>query len=233
MNRRDFLGAGVATAIATSGDFVVMEGFAAEPSGGYKSTQKALDKFVEEYLRAMNAPGLTLAMADRDGVQRVVTYGFSDVESKKRVRPDELFQIGSISKSFLAICLLQLREEGKLDLHKPIVEYLPWFRMESQFEPITTHHMLTHTSGLPGIPNVFLSDPAAKHRAAYAPGKLFHYNNMAFATLGLLLMSLDGNTLADIYRKRIFSRLGMSDSEPVDYPRPARTDREELFGISQ
>jgi CubicO group peptidase (beta-lactamase class C family) len=215
MNRRNFLGAGLATAIATSGDFVVMETFAGEPSGKYKSTQKALDKFVEEYLRAMNAPGLTLAMADRDGVQRVVTYGFSDVESKKRVRPDELFQIGSISKSFLAICLLQLREEGKLDLHKPIVEYLPWFRMESQFEPVTTHHMLTHTSGLPGIPNVFLSDPAAKHRAAYAPGKLFHYNNMAFATLGLLLMSLDGGALTEIYRNRIFEPMGVSNSEPV------------------
>src|SRR5215467_11767758 len=215
MNRREFLGASAGAAISASGTFYKVEAFADEPGGKYKSTNKALDRFVEEYLRAMNAPGLTLAMADRDGVQRVVTYGFSDLQSRRPVKPDELFQIGSISKSFLAICLLQLRQEGKLDLHKPIVEYLPWFRLQSGFEPITTHHMLTHTSGLPGIPNVFLTDPAAKHRAAYAPGKLFHYNNMAFAALGLLLMSLDGSTLTEIYRKRIFEPLGMSSSEPV------------------
>src|SRR5215467_10238077 len=215
MNRRDFLGSGVATAIAASGDFVAMESFADGPGGRYKSTNKALDRFVEEYLHAMNAPGLTLAMADRDGVQRVVTYGFSDPQSKRPVKPDELFQIGSISKSFLAVCLLQLRQEGKLDLHKPIVEYLPWFRLQSGFEPITTHHMLTHSSGLPGIPNVFLTDPAAKHRAAYAPGKLFHYNNTAFHLLGHLLMTLDGGSLPDIYRKRILNPLGMTQTEPV------------------
>jgi CubicO group peptidase (beta-lactamase class C family) len=215
MNRREFLGASAGAAISASGRFYKVEAFADEPGGKYKSTHKALDRFVEEYLRAMNAPGLTMAMADRDGVQRLVTYGFSDVELQARIRPDALFQIGSISKSFLAICLLQLRQEGKLDFQKPITEYLPWFRIESSFEPITTHHMLTHTSGLPGIPNVFLSDPAAKHRAAYGPGKLFHYNNMAFATLGLLLMSLEGRTLTEIYRQRIFEPLGMANSEPV------------------
>jgi CubicO group peptidase (beta-lactamase class C family) len=214
MNRREFLGTSAATAVAASG-FLAVEGFTENSSSDYKPAYKALDRFVEQYLRAMNAPGLTLALADRDGVQRVVTYGFTDVGARRRVKPDELFQIGSISKSFLAICLLQLGQEGKLDLHRPITEYLPWFRMESTFEPVTAHHMLTHTSGLPGIPPVFLSDPAAKHQATYAPGKLFHYNNMAFAALGHLVMSLDGRTLPEIYRKRIFEPLAMSNTEPV------------------
>src|ERR1051326_1398155 len=85
-------------------------------TSAYKTLQKPLDRFVEQYLRGMNAPGMTLALADRDGVQRVVTYGFSDTETHTRVKPDELFQIGSISKSFVSLCLLQLRDEGKLDL---------------------------------------------------------------------------------------------------------------------
>jgi CubicO group peptidase (beta-lactamase class C family) len=215
MNRREFVCAGVATAMSTSGTFWAVEALAEESSAAYKPAYKSLDRFVEQYLRAMNAPGLTLALADGEGVQRVVTYGFSDPAARVRIKPEELFQIGSISKSFVAICLLQLREEGRLDLHKPIAGYLPWFRMESPFEAVTTHHMLTHTTGLPGIPPVFLTDPAAKHRAAYAPGKLFHYNNMAFATLGHLLMSLDQSTLPAIYRKRVFEPLGMSGSEPV------------------
>jgi len=215
MNRREFLGSSAATALASSPKFLAFESFAESSSSTYKSIYKPLDAFVEQYLRAMNAPGLTLVLADRDGVQRVVTYGFSDLEQKIRVTPDQLFQIGSISKSFLANCPLPLHQEGKVDLQKPILDYLPWFRIDSSFEPITVHHLLTHTSGLPGIPNVFLSDPTAKHRAAYAPGKLFHYNNTAFQLLGHLLMTLDGGLLPDIYRKRILNPLGMAQTEPV------------------
>jgi D-alanyl-D-alanine carboxypeptidase len=215
MNRREFLGSSAATALASYPKFLAFESFAESSSSPYKSIFKPLDAFVEQYLRDMNAPGLTLVLADRDGVQRVVTYGFSDVEQKIRVTPEQLFQIGSISKSFLANCLLQLHQEGKLDLQKPILDYLPWFRIDSSFEPITVHHLLTHTSGLPGIPNIFLSDPSAKHRAAYAPGKLFHYNNTAFQLLGHLLMTLDRGLLPDIYRKRILAPLGMTQTEPV------------------
>src|SRR5579871_552554 len=216
MNRRDFLSASAAaTAVAASSNFFVLESLADSYPSTYKSIFKTLDNFAENYLRAMNAPGLTLVLADRDGIQRVVTYGFSDVEQKQRVQPDQLFQIGSISKSFLANCLLQLHQEGKLDLQKPILDYLPWFRIDSSFEPITVHHLLTHTSGLPGVPNVFLSDPGARHRAACSPGKLFHYNNTAFQLLGHLLMTLDGGLLPDIYRKRILNPLGMTQTEPV------------------
>src|SRR5215475_20457 len=215
MNRREFVCAGVATAISGTGGFWSAEALGQDSLPAYKAAYKALDRFVEQYLRAMNAPGLTLVLADREGVQRLVTYGFTDPASRGRVKPDELFQIGSISKSFVAVCLLEAREEGKLDLNQPIAAYLPWFRMETSFEPVTPHHLLTHTSGLPGIPPVFLSDPSAKHRAVYAPGKLFHYNNMGYAVLGQLLMSLDQATLPAIYRKRVFERLGMTASEPV------------------
>src|ERR1041385_513287 len=171
MNRREFLGTSATAAVSSSRTFYSLDALTrGADSGVYKSAHKALDRFVEQYMRAMNAPGMTLVMADRDGVQRVATYGFSDIESKSGVHPDQLFQIGSISKSFVALCLLQLRDEGKLDLQKPVLDYLSWFRIESPYEPITTHHLLTHTSGLPGTPPVFLSDPAAKHRAAYGPG---------------------------------------------------------------
>ena len=208
MTRRQFVGAGVqGAAIVAANKFFVLDSLA--QSGGaaaakYRSTFGELDKFVEQYMRSMNSPGLTLVMADRDGVQRVATYGFGDIETKAAVKPDELFQIGSISKSFVANCLLQLHQEGKLDLNKPVVEYLPWFRIDSSFAPITTHHLLTHTSQLPGIPSPFLSDPSQKHRAADPPGKYFHYNNMAFVVLGHLLWTLDGRPLPEVLRKRVF-----------------------------
>ena len=218
MTRRQFVGAGVqGAAIVAANKFFVLDSLA--QSGGaaaakYRSTFRELDKFVEQYMRSMNSPGLTLVMADRDGVQRVATFGFGDIETKVAVKPDELFQIGSISKSFVANCLLQLHQEGKLDLNKPVVEYLPWFRIDSAFAPITTHHLLTHTSQLPGIPSPFLSDPSQKHRAADPPGKYFHYNNMAFVVLGHLLWTLDGRPLPEVLRKRVFEPLGMLRTEP-------------------
>lgn len=207
------LGAGVAAASAASRFFVV-ESFA-QTSTRYQPLFSQLDKFVEHYMRNMNAPGMTLVLADRDGVQRVSTYGFSDVEHKAAVEPDQLFHIGSISKSFVAISLLQLHEEGKLDLNKPVTDYMPWFRIDSKFAPITTHHLLTHTSGLPSIPPVFPSDPAQKHRAAYGPGDTFHYCNMGYSALGHLLWTIDGRPLPEILRKRMFEPLGMDQSEPV------------------
>jgi CubicO group peptidase (beta-lactamase class C family) len=220
MTRRQFVGAGVqGVTIAAASRFLVLDSLAspqdAQSTGvAYRAVFGELDKFVEQYMRAMNSPGMTLVMADRDGVQRIATYGFSDAENKIAVRPDELFQIGSISKSFVANCLLQLRQEGKLDLLKPIAEYLPWFRIDSAFAPITAHHLLTHTSQLPGISSPFLSDPSQKHHAADAPGQYFHYNNMAFVVLGHLLWTLDGRPLPEVFRKRVFEPLGMTRTEP-------------------
>jgi D-alanyl-D-alanine carboxypeptidase len=217
-SRRQFVAAGIkGAAVAAASNFVVFDSLAqgTKPANSkYAAVFTGLDKFVEQYMRAMNSPGLTLVLATREGVQRVTTYGFTDIETKVAVRPDELFQIGSISKSFVANCLLQLHQEGKLDLHKPVVDYLPWFRIDSSFAPITTHHLLTHTSALPGIPSPFLSDPAAKHRAADPPGQFFHYNNMAFVVLGHLVWTLDGRPLPEVFRKRVFEPLGMTLTEP-------------------
>jgi CubicO group peptidase (beta-lactamase class C family) len=234
LTRREILEAALVGAAATAGSFWVNESHAST-SAKYGDVFAELDRFVEQYMRDMNSPGMTLVLADREGVQRVAAYGFGDLERQRKLKADELFQIGSITKSFLALVLLQLRDEGKLDLHKPVVEYLPWFRIESAFAPVTTHHLLTHSSGLPGAPEVFPSDPAHRHLAAYAPGERFHYNNMAYSLLGYLAWTLDGRELPQIFRERIFEPLGMSQSAPaIDFdmrdrmPRsyqPFRSDR--------
>lgn len=225
LTRREILEAALVGAAATAGGFWVKEG-QASTSAKYGDAFAELDKFVEQYMRDMNSPGMTLVLADREGVQRVATYGLSDLDRQRKLNADELFEIGSITKSFLALVLLQLRDEGKLDLHKPVVEYVPWFRIESKFAPITAHHLLTHSSGLPGAPEVFPSDPTQRHLAAYAPGEQFHYNNMAFSLLGYLAWTLDGRELPDLFRERIFKPLGMSQSEPaIDFQMRERMPR--------
>ncbi len=217
ITRRDLLQAGaLGASVIGMGAFRVSEAAtAAAGSTRYVDAYAQLDRFVEQYMRDMNSPGMTLVLADRDAVQRVVTYGFGDLEARKRVREDELFEIGSISKSFVALALLQLHDEGKLDFHRPIVEYLPWLRVDSSFAPITTHHLLTHTTGLPGAGDVFPSDPETRHLAAYAPGEQFHYNNAMYDVLGLLAWTLDSRELPELLRERILKPLGMDRSEPV------------------
>ena len=184
-------------------------------AGPYADIYPVLDRFVEQYLRDMNAPGMTLVLADRDAVHRVANYGFGDRDAHRAIGEQDLFQIGSISKSFVALALLQLRDEGKLDLERPVVDYLPWLRIESKYAPITVHHLLTHSSGLPGAGDIFQSDPELAHLAAYAPGEHFHYNNAMYDTLGILAWTLDGRELPELLRERILNPLGMHASEPV------------------
>ena len=216
ISRRHILQAGAAGAsLIAMGRLRVSEAAESAASGAYADAWPVLDRFVEQYLREMNAPGMALVLADRDGVQRVAHYGFSNLESREPPTEDTLFEIGSISKSFVALALLQLHDEGKLDFNRPLVEYLPWLRVESRFAPITTHHLLTHTTGLPGAGDVFQADPELRHLAAYAPGEHFHYNNAMYDVLGILAWTLDRRELPEVLRERILRPLGMQRSEPV------------------
>ena len=150
ISRRQVLQAGAAGAsLAAMGRWRLSEASGSPGDGTYADAWPVLDRFVEQYMREMNAPGMALVLADRDGVQRVAHYGFSDLESKDPPQEDTLFEVGSISKSFVALALLQLRDEGKLDLDRPLVEYLPWLRVESRFAlpPGTVTHSFRWTAG--------------------------------------------------------------------------------------
>jgi CubicO group peptidase (beta-lactamase class C family) len=173
-----------------------------------------LDEFIARHMRETGAPGMTLALANRDGLIRVSTYGFADTKTKARVEPETMFEIGSISKSFVALALLQLRDEGKLDLNKPVIEYVPWVKISSKFEPVTTHHLLSHTAGLPGAP---LMLDALLHElwTAYAPGKRFLYSNTGYNILGFLLETIDKRPFAEAMRARMLTPLAMTASAPV------------------
>src|ERR1700683_1671644 len=121
LTRRRFMQAGAqAAAIAAASRVVVIEARAAQSGNQYSALTEPLDRFIEQYMRAMNSPGMTLVLADRDGMQRVATCGFSGIEERVPVKPEELFHIGPISKSFTYNCVLQLHQEGKLDRHRRV-----------------------------------------------------------------------------------------------------------------
>mgnify|MGYP000089751315 CR=1 FL=1 len=179
-----------------------------------------LDRYVEQKMQAGDIPGLALALTDREQTLHVATYGFADVAARAPVTPDTLFEIGSISKSFTSIALLQLWEEGRLDLDAPVSRYLPWFQVRSCYEPITLHHLLSHTAGI-----ITGTEFTAEGRyavwalrnteAGAPPGVYFHYSNDGYKTLGLVLEEVLGQPCGQVVQQRLLDPLGMASTEPV------------------
>src|SRR5678816_4559119 len=212
ISRRKFLSTSAKTAVAVTILRSTPSVFA--QSAAVQPVFARLDEFIARHMRETGAPGMTLALANRDGLIRASTYGYADTKAGLKVAPETMFEIGSISKSFVSLTLLQLRDEGKLDLNKPIVEYLPWLKINSKFAPVTTHHILSHTAGLPGAP-LLLDALLAELWTAYEPGKRFLYSNTGYNILGFLIEAVDKRPFAEAMRARLFTPLGMNASSPI------------------
>jgi CubicO group peptidase (beta-lactamase class C family) len=186
----------------------------------FEDAFKRLDQFIEQKMRVANVPGVAMAVTDRARLLRVSTYGFADVVAQTPLTPEMLIEIGSIGKSFTSIALLQLRDEGRLDLHEPVTHCLPWFKVQSEHEPITLHHLMSHTAGiivgadLPGDPHYEVW-ALRETEATTPPGTYFHYSNTGYKTLGVVLEALLGQPYGDIIQARILDPLGMTATEPI------------------
>ena len=217
-SRRSFLTRSAAAAVASTGSslFWTPSAQAAMPvPKAATPLEEKLDAYIAAYMPAMNAPGLTLGLTDASKTVLTAGYGYANVDQHLPVDPSHLFQIGSITKSFVALVLLQLRDEGKLDLHKPVLDYLPWLPITESFGPITVHHLLTHTSGLPDNLGLFSTDPAARLAQGFKPGEHFHYCNAGFDILGELASKLDGHTWRECVQARILDPLEMAETTGV------------------
>jgi D-alanyl-D-alanine carboxypeptidase len=218
LTRRSFLSRGSVATLAAAGSPLFFAAAARSDMPMPKasgSLEEHLDTYIGAYMPAMNAPGMTLGLTNADKTLRTAGYGFANIDQRVPVSTDHLFQIGSISKSFVALVLLQMRDEGKLDVQKPILDYLPDLPILAEFGIITVHHLLTHTSGLPDCSSVFQSDPSARLVQGFKPGEHFHYCNAGFGILGLLAARLDGKPWRKCVQARIFDPLGMTATKGV------------------
>lgn len=215
MNRRRFLQVAGGTASVFGPVSRALAG--ALPAAVQKSQiepalQSRLDGEIGSYMQANNAPGMQFALVDLHGTEYIASYGYENLQTQKELTPDRLFQIGSISKSMAAIAALQLVDEGKLDLHRPVLEYLPWLPWTTEHGPVTLHHILTHTTGMPGGGALFFPANRWTHRQRYAPGERYFYSNMAFNVIGRLVVLCDGRTYQESLAARIFRPIGMTSS---------------------
>jgi CubicO group peptidase (beta-lactamase class C family) len=210
LSRRDMLALGL---LAVAPLELLAELARAAPAAN-SNAMRTLDRFIAGYCAAMNAPGLTLGLANAEGTVRTASYGYVDLAAKLPVSTSHLFEIGSISKSFVGLTILQLHDEQKVDLQAPIRNYLPWLSMETSYGEILVHHLLTHSSGMPDDAPLIPSSPERRPRQALKPGAEFHYSNWGYDVLGRLIEAVDGRAWQAAVAARILKPVGMTDTSP-------------------
>ncbi len=153
-------------------------------------------------------------------------FGLANMEWNIPNRPDTKFRLGSITKQFTSMLILQLVEEGKLSLDGKLFEYLPYYR-EDTGGKVTIHHLLTHTSGIPSYTNLpnftaeVSRDPYGVEEFVkkycsgdleFEPGARFNYNNSGYFILGAVIEKITGQPYEKVLREKIFKPLGMKNS---------------------
>jgi D-alanyl-D-alanine carboxypeptidase len=183
-----------------------------------RETWTRVDDYARARMREMNTPGMALAVTSRQQLLHEATYGFANLDAKRPVTPDTLFEIGSISKSFTSVALLQMRDEGAFDPQVPISRYLPWFEIRSKFAPVTGHHLMSHTAGLPrdrdDVPSsVYQAYGVRERETGYEPGVHYAYSNVGYQVLGYVLEAIAKRPYAQVIAERILRPLGMHATE--------------------
>jgi CubicO group peptidase (beta-lactamase class C family) len=181
---------------------------------------EAIDAAVRAEMVRSRQPGLTIGLTDADETVAVRTYGFADLAAQAPVTRDTLFEIGSIGKSFTAVAALQLVDEGRLELDAPVVRYLPWFALPARPDdvPVTVAHLLCHTggivAGIDATPEAAFQVWALRDLPRHSPpGERFHYSNVGYKALGLVLEAIERRTYREVVQQRILDPLGMNGTE--------------------
>ncbi|HET7089850.1 MAG TPA: serine hydrolase domain-containing protein [Anaerolineae bacterium] len=191
------------------------------------SSYDAIDAYVEEQMHRLKMPGVSLAIVEGDRIVHLRGFGRARPGGEPPL-PHTPFPIGSLTKSFTALAVMQLVEAGKIDLDAPVQRYLPWFRVADPqaSAQMTMRHLLNQTSGLPTssgepCPADFDTSPGATERQARAlstlvltrpVGSAFEYSNSNYNLLGLIIEAVSGELYADYVQDHIFTPLGMSHS---------------------
>lgn len=114
--------------------------------------QNELDAVLQDIVVRWGLPGLAVGIVERDKIVYTKCFGVQSLETQVPVTQNSIFCITSISKAFVATRVVQLAQQGLIDLDTPVVQYLPYFQMaDERFRQITVRQMLSHTSGMPDM----------------------------------------------------------------------------------
>ena len=194
------------------------------------STHELMKEYEENGRRKIQSPFSGSVLIAKDGqITFKQAYGFLDREKEIPNAVETKFPIGSVTKQFTAMLIMQMVEGGTLELSDTLSSHLPYLP-ESFANQFTIHQLLSHTSGLPHYPGLFRSGVNSNEFAAtayspkdlallissleliYEPGETFHYSSLGYMLLGALLEEVSGKSYSILLEEKITSRLGMQNT---------------------
>lgn len=181
------------------------------------------DKMLSEQFKP-HEPGAAVLVSRKGQIIYKKAFGMANLELSTPMQVDNVFWIASIGKEFTAVAILQLMEQGKLDLQDEITKFIPDY--PTQGHKITIEHLLTHTSGIHNFSG--MKDPEKKLALdctpnevidffknlpmRFAPGTKWEYSNSGYFLLGYIIETITGKTYAEYLEQNIFKPLGMTNS---------------------
>lgn len=188
-----------------------------------QSFLEKVDTIIEKEFNEKDGPGGVFLISKKGKLIYEKAFGLANVELNVELQPNNVFQIGSMTKQFTAIAILLLEQEGKLNTSDYISKYIPDY---PNGNIISIHHLLTHTSGIKDFTKTKgLSEIAQKEMtpkmmvdffknepADFQPGEKFEYNNSGYIVLGYIIELVSGETYEDFIKSHIFDKIGMNNS---------------------
>ncbi|NCW43999.1 MAG: class A beta-lactamase-related serine hydrolase [Gemmatimonadaceae bacterium] len=195
----------------------------------------AVDSVMRAFMQRSRVPGIAYGIIVDGKLWHVAAHGLREVPTGARVDTSSVFRIASMTKSFTALAILQLRDAGRLSLDDPAEKYVPQLKglryPTSDAPRITVRHLLTHSAGFPednpwGDQQLAASDEDLSRMIregipfSNAPGIAYEYSNFGFAILGRIVVNVSGMPYARYVRDRVLRPLGMSSTtlEARDVP---------------
>ena len=197
-----------------------------------KFTIPALQKRVPELMKEADVPGVALALI-RDGkTYWLQGFGVRDVKSQRPLTDDTVFEAASLSKPVFAYAVLKLVDQGRLDLDRPLSQYLsdPYIQGDSRINAITARYVLSHRTG---FPNWRGQNPLT---IRFTPGERFSYSGEGFVYLGKVVTHLTGRSLNDFINEAVFTPLGMTSSSYIwrdDYDARTATGHDAFGNVQE
>jgi len=206
---------------------------AAQPSPEFVIAIESLQRLAAAEVERGILPGFTLALVDDQRLVWSGGFGLADVKRKLPARPDTVYRVGSVSKLFNAVAVMQQVETGRLDLDAPVQKFVPDFRIESRFTnagPVTLRQLLCHRSGLirespvggyydDQQPTILATVRSVADCALVnPPNTQTRYSNIGATVAGYAVQSVTGTGYDFYARERLLKPLGMQDSSFVLTP---------------
>jgi CubicO group peptidase (beta-lactamase class C family) len=194
--------------------------------GDFSGAVTVLDSIIRNNLEQQRIPGAAVALVYEGRVIFSRCYGYGDTEKKVAITEDTYFMVGSLTKSFTALAVLKLIEQGKIDPNADIKNYIPDFSIRNFYDgeaPITINHLLTHTSGLMidyyvrftrerKYSNVDLLSQLQNEYLCFKPGSAYKYSNIGYRLLGMIIEQVTGERFECYLEKEVFKPLGLNNS---------------------